>query len=104
MKATPVHPQVKFGSTGHTLYIDSGGGRFIPATEIQIKDPKIQLYVRNPKKGAGEHQKPNFVKVRREGNEVRRQSQFGGVLGSLSNLAGDIGNTLARKDIGSYKR
>lgn len=91
-------PQIKFGGSNQTTYIDMGGGRYAPASEDQLGDPNVQLYVKNPKKGQGEYLKPNYVKVRREGEELRRQSKFGGVLGSLSNLAGDVGNTLAGKN------
>jgi hypothetical protein len=73
-----------------------GGGKYVPANEDQLGDPNVQLYVKNPNRGQGEYLKPNYVKVRREGNELRRQSQFGGALGSLSNLLGDVGNTLAK--------
>jgi len=90
-------PKIKFGGSEQTAYIDMGGGRYVPASEDQLGDPNVQLYVKNPKKGQGESLKPNYVKVRREGNELRRQSQFGGALGSISNLFGDIGNTLAGK-------
>lgn len=91
-------PQIKFGGSKQTAYIDMGGGRYAPASEDQLGDPNVQLYVKNPTKGQGEYLKPNYVKVRREGEELRRQSKFGGVLGSLSNLAGDVGNTLAGKN------
>lgn len=96
-KAAPP-PQIKFGGSRQTAYIDMGGGRYAPASEDQLGDPNVQLYVKNPTKGQGEYLKPNYVKVRREGEELRRQSKFGGVLGSLSNLAGDVGNTLAGKN------
>ncbi len=96
-KAAPP-PQIKFGGSKQTAYIDMGGGRYAPASEDQLGDPNVQLYVKNPTKGQGEYLKPNYVKVRREGEELRRQSKFGGVLGSLSNLAGDVGNTLAGKN------
>lgn len=89
-------PKIKFGSSDVTAYVDMGGGRYAPATEDQLGDPNVQLYVKNPKKGQGEYLKPNYVKVRREGGELRRQSQFGGALGSLSNFLGDVGNTLAK--------
>jgi hypothetical protein len=91
-------PQIKFGGSKQSAYIDMGGGRYAPASDDQLGDPNVQLYVKNPKKGQGEYLKPNYVKVRREGDELRRQSQFGGVAGSLSNLFGDIGNTLAGKN------
>ena len=91
-------PQIKFGGSKQTAYIDMGGGKYAPASEDQLGDPNVQLYVKNPTKGQGEYLKPNYVKVRREGEELRRQSKFGGVLGSLSNLAGDVGNTLAGKN------
>jgi hypothetical protein len=78
-----------------------GGGRYAPASEDQLGDPKVQLYVKNPRKGQGEYLKPNYVKVRREGGELRKQSKFGGALGSFSNFLGDVGNTLAGKDIGA---
>lgn len=91
-------PQIKFGGSKQTAYIDMGGGRYAPASEDQLGDPDVQLYVKNPRKGQGEYLKPNYVKVRREGDELRRQSKFGGILGSLSNLGGDIGNTLAGKN------
>jgi len=90
-------PKIKFAGTDQAAYVDMGGGKYVPANEDQLADPNTQLYVKNPKKGQGESLKPNYVKVRREGNELRRQSQFGGALGSVSNLFGDIGNTLAGK-------
>jgi hypothetical protein len=90
-------PKIKFNGVEQTAYVDMGGGKYIPATEDQLGDPNTQLYVKNPKRGQTEYLKPTYVKVRREGNELRRQSQFGGALGSLSNLFGDIGNTLAGK-------
>jgi hypothetical protein len=91
-------PKVKFAGTEQTLYYDMGGGRYAPASEDQLGDPKVQLYAKNPKKGQGEYLKPNYVKVRREGSSARPQSQFGGALGSASNFFGDIGNTLAGKN------
>lgn len=89
-------PKIKFGGTEQTAYVDMGGGKYIPANEEQLGDPNVQLYVKNPNKGQSEYLKPNFVKVRREGNELRKQSQFGGALGSLSNFLGDVGNTLSK--------
>lgn len=86
--------KIKFGGNMETAYVDMGGGKYVPATEDQLGDPNTQLYVKNPKRGQTEYLKPTYVKVRREGNELRRQSQFGGALGSLSNLFGDIGNSL----------
>ena len=90
-------PQIDFAGSKQNAYVDKGGGRYAPASADELADPKIQLYVKNPKKGQGEYMKPNYVKVRREGNGIRRQSQFGGALGSLSNLFGDIGNTISGK-------
>lgn len=92
-------PTIKYGDMEFPPYVDMGGGKYVRATPEQIADPNLQLYIRNPRKGAGEYGKPNYVKVRRErgGQEIRRQSQFGGAIGSLSNLFGDIGNTLAGK-------
>jgi hypothetical protein len=91
-------PSIKFGDMKFPPYVDMGGGRYVRATPEQIADPNLQLYIQNPKKGAGEYNKSNFVKVRREkgGQEIRRQSQFGGAVGSASNLLGDIGNTLSK--------
>lgn len=91
-------PSIKFGDMKFPPYVDMGGGRYVRATPEQIADPNLQLYIQNPKKGAGEYNKANFVKVRREkgGQEIRRQSQFGGAVGSASNLLGDIGNTLSK--------
>ena len=83
---TPESPKIKFGGTQTSVFVDAGGGRYVPATEDQLGDPKVQLYVKNPRKGQGEYLKPNYVKVRREGGELRRQSQFGGVAGSLSKI------------------
>jgi hypothetical protein len=94
-KAAP-SPQINFGGSKQDAYVDMGGGRYAPATEDQLGDSKVQLYVKNPKKGQGEYLKPNYIKVRREGSDLRPQSQFGGALGSASNLFGDIGNTLAK--------
>ena len=94
-KAAP-SPQINFGGSKQDAYVDMGGGRYAPATEDQLGDPNVQLYVKNPKKGQGEYLKPNYIKVRREGSDLRPQSQFGGALGSASNLFGDIGNTLAK--------
>ena len=74
-----------------------GGGRYAPASENELGDPKVQLYIKNPKKGQGEYMKPNYIKIRREGSDLRPQSKFGGVLGSASNFLGDIGNTLSGK-------
>ncbi len=89
-------PKIKFNGSMVDVYVDAGGGRYVPANEDQLGDPNTQLYVKNPKRGQSEYLKPTYVKVRREGNELRRQSQFGGALGSLSNLFGDIGNTLKK--------
>lgn len=89
-------PKIKFNGSMVDVYVDAGGGRYVPANEDQLGDPNTQLYVKNPKRGQTEYLKPTYVKVRREGNELRRQSQFGGALGSLSNLFGDIGNTLTK--------
>ena len=89
-------PQINFAGSKQNAYIDMGGGRYAPASEDELADPKIQLYIKNPKKGQGEYMKPNYIKVRREGSDLRPQSQFGGALGSASNLFGDIGNTLAK--------
>lgn len=91
-------PSIKFGDMQFPAYVDMGGGRYVKATPEQVADPNLQLYIQNPRKGAGEYNKPNFVKVRREkgGQEIRRQSQFGGALGSASNLLGDIGTTLSK--------
>jgi hypothetical protein len=73
-----------------------GGGKYRLAKQEELDNPNMQLYIPNPKKGQQEYGKPNFVKVRREGSDIRRQSQFGGAIGSASNLFGDIGNTLAK--------
>ena len=91
-------PSIKFGDMQFPPYVDMGGGRYVLATPEQVANPNLQLYIQNPKKGAGEYNKANFVKVRREkgGQEIRRQSQFGGAVGSASNLLGDIGNTLSK--------
>ena len=91
-------PSIKFGDMKFPPYVDMGGGRYVRATPEQIADPNLQLYIQNPKKGAGEYNKANFVKVRREkgGQEIRRQSQFGGAVGSASNLLGDIGKSLSK--------
>lgn len=89
-------PQINFGGSKQNAYIDMGGGRYAPASADELGDPNVQLYVKNPKKGQGEYLKPNYIKVRREGSDLRPQSQFGGALGSASNLFGDIGNTLAK--------
>jgi len=94
-------PKIKFGGSEQSVFVDMGGGRYAPASEDQLGDPNVQLYVKNPRKGQGEYLKPNYVKVRREGGELRKQSKFGGALGSFSNFLGDIGNTLAGKDIGA---
>ena len=90
-------PQIDFAGSKQNAYVDMGGGRYAPASADELADPKIQLYVKNPKKGQGEYMKPNYVKVRREGSDLRPQSKFGGVLGSASNFLGDIGNTLSGK-------
>ena len=90
-------PQINFAGSKQDAYVDMGGGRYAPASADELADPKIQLYVKNPKKGQGEYMKPNYVKVRREGSDLRPQSKFGGVLGSASNFLGDIGNTLSGK-------
>lgn len=89
-------PSIKFGNMRFPPYVDMGGGRYVQATPEQVADPNIQLFIQNPKKGAGEYNKLNFVKVRREGEGIRRQSQFGGAVGSASNIIGDIGNTLSK--------
>lgn len=94
-------PKIKFGGSEQSVFVDMGGGRYAPASEDQLGDPNVQLYVKNPRKGQGEYLKPNYVKVRREGGELRKQSKFGGALGSFSNFLGDVGNTLAGKDIGA---
>lgn len=91
-------PSIKFGDMKFPPYVDMGGGRYVQATPEQVADPNVQLFIQNPKKGAGEYNKSNFVKVRREkgGQEIRRQSQFGGAVGSASNLLGDIGKSLSK--------
>ena len=81
----------------YPAYVDMGGGKYRPAYQEELDNPNIQLYIPNPKKGASEYNKPNFVKVRREGSDIRPQSQFGGAAGSVSNFFGDIGRTLAGK-------
>lgn len=95
-KAKENVPTFQYGGSKYEPYVDMGGGRYVKATPEQISDPNLQLYIRNPKKGQSEYGKPNFVKMRREGGgkDIRPQSQFGGVLGSLSNLGGDIGRSL----------
>ena len=90
-------PTIKYGRMEYPAYVDMGGGKYRPAYQEELDNPNIQLYIPNPKKGAQEYNKPNYVKVRREGSNIRPQSQFGGALGSVSNLFGDIGNTLAGK-------
>ena len=90
-------PQIDFAGSKQNAYVDMGGGRYAPASADELADPKIQLYIKNPKKGQGEYMKPNYIKVRREGSDLRPQSKFGGVLGSASNFLGDIGNTLSGK-------
>jgi hypothetical protein len=89
-------PTIKYGSMEYPAYIDMGGGKYRLAKQEELDNPNMQLYIPNPKKGQQEYGKPNFVKVRREGSDIRRQSQFGGAIGSASNLFGDIGNTLAK--------
>jgi hypothetical protein len=88
---------IKYGRMEYPAYVDMGGGKYRPAYQEELDNPNIQLYIPNPKKGASEYNKPNFVKVRREGSDIRPQSQFGGALGSASNFLGDIGRTLAGK-------
>jgi hypothetical protein len=90
-------PQIDFAGSKQNAYVDMGGGRYAPASENELGDPKVQLYIKNPKKGQGEYMKPNYIKIRREGSDLRPQSKFGGVLGSASNFLGDIGNTLSGK-------
>jgi hypothetical protein len=90
-------PTIKYGRMEYPAYVDMGGGKYRPAYQEELDNPNIQLYIPNPKKGAAEYNKPNFVKVRREGSDIRPQSQFGGAAGSLSNFFGDIGRTLAGK-------
>jgi cell pole-organizing protein PopZ len=89
-------PTIRYGQMEYPAYIDMGGGKYRLAKQEELDNPNMQLYIPNPKKGQQEYGKPNFVKVRREGGAIRRQSQFGGALGSASNLFGDIGNTLAK--------
>jgi hypothetical protein len=90
-------PTIKYGRMEYPAYVDMGGGKYRPAYQEELDNPNIQLYIPNPKKGASEYNKPNFVKVRREGSDIRPQSQFGGAAGSVSNFFGDIGRTLAGK-------
>ena len=90
-------PTIKYGKMEYPAYVDMGGGKNRPAKQEELDNQNIQLYIPNPKKGAAEYNKPNFVKVRREGSDLRPQSQFGGALGSASNFLGDIGRTLAGK-------
>jgi hypothetical protein len=90
-------PTIKYGRMEYPAYVDMGGGKYRPAYQEELDNPNIQLYIPNPKKGAEEYGKPNFVKVRREGSDIRPQSQFGGAAGSVSNFFGDIGRTLAGK-------
>jgi len=90
-------PTIKYDRMEYPAYVDMGGGKYRPAYQEELDNPNIQLYIPNPKKGAAEYNKPNFVKVRREGSDIRPQSQFGGALGSASNFLGDIGRTLAGK-------
>jgi len=89
-------PTIRYGQMEYPAYIDMGGGKYRLAKQEELDNPNMQLYIPNPKKGQQEYGKPNFVKVRREGGDIRRQSQFGGAIGSASNLFGDIGNTLAK--------
>lgn len=89
-------PTIRYGQMEYPAYIDMGGGKYRLAKQEELDNPNMQLYIPNPKKGQQEYGKPNFVKVRREGSDIRRQSQFGGAIGSASNLFGDIGNTLAK--------
>jgi len=85
---------IKFGKDTLPSYVDMGGGKYRPATEEDINNQKTQLYIRNPKKGRGEYNKPEYVKVRREGNsDFRPQSKMKGAAGSLSNFAGDVGTS-----------
>lgn len=90
-------PTIRYGRMEYPAYVDMGGGKYRPAYQEELDNPNIQLYIPNPKKGAQEYGKPNYVKVRREGSDIRPQSQFGGALGSASNFLGDIGRTLAGK-------
>lgn len=90
-------PTIRYAGREYPAYIDMGGGKYRLAYQEELDNPNMQLYIPNPKKGQQEYGKPNYVKVRREGGSIRPQSQFGGVAGSVSNLFGDIGNTLAGK-------
>lgn len=89
-------PTITYGKMKYPAYVDMGGGRYRPANPEELNNDGIQLYIPNPKKGQTEYGKPNFVKVRREGSDIRRQSQFGGAVGSASNFIGDLGNTFAK--------
>jgi hypothetical protein len=93
-------PTITYGKMKYPAYADMGGGRYQLASQEQLDDPNIQLYIPNPKKGQTEYNKPNFVRVRREnmkqGMQIRPQSQYDGAVGSASNFFGDLGNTLAK--------
>ena len=91
---TTGQPTVKFGKQDMPTFIQVANGKFIPATEKDVQAGN-QIWMKNPRKGQGESQKPNYVQVRTEkGNSLRPKSQLPGALGSVSNLLGDIGRTL----------
>jgi hypothetical protein len=91
---TTGQPTVKFGNQDMSTFIQVANGKFIPATEKDVQAGN-QIWMKNPRKGQGEDQKPNYVQVRTEkGNSLRPKSQLPGALGSVSNLLGDIGRTL----------
>jgi len=85
---------IKFGKDTLPSYVDMGGGKYRPATQEDVNNPKTQLYIRNPKKGRGEYNKPEYVQVRREGKDFRPQSGMSGAAGSASNFAGDVGTSI----------
>jgi hypothetical protein len=90
-----VPASIKFGKDTLPSYVDMGGGKYRPATEEDISNQKTQLYIKNPRKGRGEYNKPEYVQVRREGNsDFRPQSKMKGPAGSVSNFAGDVGTSV----------
>lgn len=99
--STPKPPTVKFGDKNQETYIQVANGKFIPATQNDVKAGN-QIWVKNPNKGQGETNKPNYVQVRTEkGGNLRPKSQLPGMLGSASNFLGDLGRTLDKTSRGS---
>jgi hypothetical protein len=83
---------IKFGGAD-TKAFKKVGKAYIPASKEDLQSG-TQIFINNPRKGQGELSKPTYVPVRMERGGTRPQSKLPSVLGSASNLLGDVGRTL----------